>query len=118
MVYLGLYLDDERQLPNGSIVWIDKSQKDYIRWHLVRNVPDAIKFLEEMGTDIRFMSLDHDLGDVEHVPEETGETFLRYMEDNIHLLNPDLTIQVHSANPVGKTKMCMIVDKILRLLHD
>jgi hypothetical protein len=76
---------------------------------VVRNVQEAIKTFFSMKFDL--LSLDHDLG-----MSETGYDFLCILEDFAHKglfkKNPLPEFVVHSANPVGKSRMLMAIDKI------
>ena len=80
-----LYLDDER-FPKLSNDWV-----------IVRSYDEFINTIHEKGLPFE-MSLDHDLGD--NVP--TGFDCVKWM---VHRMMYDLrkiSINVHSANPVGK----------------
>ena len=79
-----LYLDDER-IPK------------FEGWTIVRSYEEFIKVICERGLPCE-MSLDHDLGD----GVETGFDCVKWM---VHRMMYDLrkiSINVHSANPVGK----------------
>jgi hypothetical protein len=88
-----LYLDDERQTPDG--------------WERAFTAPEAIALLET-GT-VSHLSLDHDLG-----PAEAGTGYdvclfvkQRVFEQAFNLENPFIppVMTVHSANPVGRERM-------------
>ena len=82
-----LYLDDERQTPYG--------------WARAFTAPEAIALLAAGGVDA--ISLDHDLGPPE---AGTGYDVAAWIEEQaaVGVLAP-LKWSVHSANPVGRTRM-------------
>ncbi len=89
-----LYLDDERDTPDG---WIR------VYW------PDeAIAFLKEGR--VTEISLDHDLGDDER---GTGYDVLLWIEEAVALegFSPPL-IWVHSANSSARVKMLAAIEAI------
>ncbi|WP_219725623.1 cyclic-phosphate processing receiver domain-containing protein [Vibrio diazotrophicus] len=92
-----VYLDDERQTPDG--------------WHRVYWPEDAITLLKQgIVTEI---SLDHDLGDDEH---GTGYDVILWIEEAVATqgFQPTL-IRVHSANSSTSQKMEFGITNIKRL---
>lgn len=95
-----IYLDDERQTPEG-----------WIRTHTYLQTKAK---LWEFAGQVEVLSLDHDLGEPvfvlfgETLPEETGYDVVLWLEEKAHNGNWDIVpdkIVVHSANPVGRAKM-------------
>lgn len=92
-----VYLDDERETPNG---WV----RTY--W------PEEVIALLATGQVLE-LSLDHDLGDDDH---GTGYTVLLWLEEQVALngmVPPE--IYVHSANPPGRLKMDAAIASIKKL---
>ena len=88
-----LYLDDYRDPPEG--------------WTVVRTAKEAIRLLlSGIVTDI---SLDHDLG-----TKETGYDVISWLEEQVVCgrMKAPRTMQVHSANPVGKQRIMAVIRKI------
>lgn len=91
-----VFLDDERQPPAG--------------WSLVRTAGDAISMLK--SGIVEWLSLDHDLGTT-----ETGYDVLLWLEQAV-AEDPDFPLPgiiIHSANPVGRSRMEAAKQSILRL---
>lgn len=100
-----IYLDDIRNAP-----------KDGNSWNTVRSVSllkSLIVGLQDTDCNI-ILSLDHDLGD----DEETGYSFISWFESAIWNEELDIyyepEIRIHSANPVGASKMQSAADSIAR----
>jgi len=98
-----IWLDDERTPP-----------RDFVG---VSTPEMAIKLIElaaSKGERIEILSLDHDLGlfDPETLEERTGYDVLCWLEKNPDLLPREVII--HSANPVGRRRMKMVLDAIER----
>lgn len=122
---INLYLDDMRPTPEG-----------YVR---VYTAQDCIKFLQEHNGEIGVLSLDHDLGacndcmagktpeqwlaesNYQHMPNcdhfGTGYTVCCWIEEQA-VTNPEFVLpmqmKVHSANPVGRSRMQTVIDKFYR----
>lgn len=95
-----LYLDDEREAPEG--------------WIRVKTAHEAIQLLELNRYDI--VSLDHDLGTDHHTKPNNGYDVIEWLEEQI-LCNgytPIPTIFVHTANPAARRKMTLTVSNIQR----
>ncbi len=94
-----IYLDDERETPEG-----------YVRVYLVDGL---ITYMNSMAKDIEEISLDHDLG--ENTP--TGYDFLKWLEEKVfHCRNfPVPKLVIHSANGVGRQNMQRAIDSILKM---
>lgn len=88
-----LFIDDirdaEKYYPNQGFI-------------VVRSYDEAVQYVNTHGLP-KFVSFDHDLGDVENEHEKTGFTFAKflidYMMDND--INKPFEYCVHSSNPVG-----------------
>lgn len=97
-----IWLDDIRQPPDESWVWIQNAESFRV-W--VQCDPNGITHI----------SFDHDLGDTND-PEITGYTCLCWIEkiwwNDVNYTLPVLT--VHSANPVGRLKMQKLIDRMAR----
>jgi len=110
-----LWLDDIRLPPDG--------------WTWVKTVDEAIEIL--ISGRVEMASLDHDLGacnkcngstaeawleghDYKSMPHcehyGTGYTLICWMEENN--VWPNQKPIVHSANPVGRQRMQMVIDKV------
>jgi hypothetical protein len=102
-----LYLDDERDCPQG--------------WSLVKTAADAIYMLDSIP--VEEISLDHDLGDTEHDPEWTGYTVLLHIESKV-VWEEDYhapVIKIHTANPGARPKMeagVASIERYMELKHE
>ena len=101
-----LYVDDDlehRPTPEG--------------WARVYTAEEAILMLE--GDDVTEISLDHDLGDLDHDPEQTGYTVLLHIESKVvwdeEYQAPK--IKIHTANPSVRPKMEAGVASIERFME-
>lgn len=99
-----IFLDDVRN-PQGS------------HWIVVRTAEDAYTLIREMmSTGLPVVaSLDHDLGE----NMTTGYDLLNWLEKDIatdEQFRPNITFQIHSANPVGRMNMDMAIRSIMRML--
>ena len=109
-----IFLDDERDPPDDT-------------WLVFRTAPRLIKHLADVGGggrtgwDGMTLSLDHDLGDPE---AGTGYDVVSYLEEFYHWAAnqdqfiPDMTIYVHSQNPVGRAKMVQGISNIYKIIED
>ena len=91
-----LYLDDVRDLPDESFL-------------LARSYEEAVLFVKENGIP-PFISFDHDLGvDENEKLLPTGFDFTKWLVemdmDNIYKFPENFSVNVHSANPVGKANI-------------
>lgn len=88
-----LFIDDLRDVKNHY------PEQEFIT---VRTYNDAVQCVEQNGLP-KFVSFDHDLGDVDSTDEKTGYTFAKYLIQ--YMLDNSLTERfeyfIHSANPVG-----------------
>ena len=93
-----VYLDDERQEPNG--------------WIRVKTPSEVIKLLKKK--DVSHLSLDHDLGDDKNIG--TGYDVLNWIEEQVftnkNFKCPEITI--HTANPSARRKMELALRSIKR----
>ena len=96
-----LYLDDIRNphqtYPNDS------------DWFVVRNYNEFVSAIEQHFSDLDVVSFDHDIGSYdENENEVTGYAVLKwlcnYILDN-ELDISNLTLNFHTANPVGRENM-------------
>lgn len=92
-----IYLDDERQAPEG--------------WILLKTPADVIDQLKT--GNVLSLSLDHDLGD--DVSIGTGYDVLSWIEEQVvlHGFVPPI-IDIHTANPSSRIKMSLALDTIKR----
>lgn len=91
-----LWLDDDlvhRVAPEG--------------WTHVTTVEDAIQVLETGF--VTHLSLDHDLGE----NQKTGYDLIKWIEEQyfVNDIKPP-EMKIHSANPVGRKNMQVVIDKI------
>jgi hypothetical protein len=88
-----LFIDDEREVKNHY------PGQEFV---VVRSYNDAVQYVEQHGLP-KFVSFDHDLGDVNTTDEKTGYSFAKYLID--FMIDNDIITPfeyyVHSANPVG-----------------
>lgn len=99
----GIFLDDERNPED--VTWI--SYPAEIQWNVVRNFSDFVHAVDSlvMTSHPVMISFDHDLGDVPF----SGMTCMKHLVQSIEHcmlvdgvdLSPDITIRVHSQNPIG-----------------
>ena len=94
-----LYVDDERQAPNG--------------WVNVKSAEMAIKLLKEGR--VEELSLDHDLG-----RKKTGYDIVLWMERAVMEGSFELPnkIIIHTANPVGRQKMAAAINTMLKRMEN
>jgi hypothetical protein len=100
MMTMKLYVDDERQAPSG--------------WVRVTTASEAIETLERYFHEVMEVSLDHDLGNPE---AGTGYHVACWLESRAYA-DPKghmPEIHVHSANPVGVTKIRQCIESIKRI---
>lgn len=103
IVLKGLFVDDERPLPNTPT----------IDWDLARTYDDAIAKLDTTRYDI--VSLDHDLGCFNADGREmTGYDVALYLADRRHNGHPvpDI-VKCHSANPAGRQRIEGVIARYL-----
>lgn len=99
MTGLRVWLDDERQPPEG--------------WVACRWPGEVIALLERGGVSL--VSLDHDLGDD---TQGTGYDVLLWLEQAVFRCGfspPE--IRIHTANPAARARMLAAVDAISRGLR-
>jgi len=92
-------------------VFLDDVRKEPVGWVRAHTAQDAIEWLQER--EVSHISLDHDLGSEE---AGTGYDVLKWIEREVAMAGyepPHMTI--HSANPVGRKRMEMAIQSILRL---
>jgi len=92
-----IFLDDIREAPSG-----------YIRAY---NYQEMIHLLKSYNGHIEEISLDHDLGE----EDKTGYDVLLWIEEQqatIGYIPPK--IKIHSANPVGCSRMEQAIEAIER----
>lgn len=103
METISVYLDDERQTPDG-----------FVRTYTPKETIEILKTQQ-----VEYLSLDHDLGDDENIG--TGYDVLVWLEElvfsneyyekygfNVPCIN------IHSMNPVGKERMQRLAHKIMK----
>lgn len=93
-----VYLDDERQTPEG--------------WFRVYEPHQAIGVLK--SGEVTHISLDHDLGDDEGIGD--GYDVVLWMEEQVAMSNfipPKIT--VHSANPPARKRMKQGIEQIRKI---
>lgn len=97
------------------MIWLDDLREAPVGFTWVKTAADCIHLLERLhvqGIQVSVLSLDHDLGEP---LRETGYDVVCWMEfiqatDATYI--PPTTIQVHSANPVGRAKMLAGIAKL------
>ncbi len=100
-----IFLDDVRNPPDST-------------WLIARNSAECIKLLKKHEGKIKELSLDHDLGEFVGCSERTGKVPLQWLEQRV-IQDQDYplpkVIFIHSANPVGKQGMELILMSIKRI---
>lgn len=99
---LWVYLDDLRTPPRG--------------WVLTETPEETIELLKTGR--VEKLSLDNDLGlgNDERGRERDGYSVLRWLEEEVEIsgiISPNV-ITVHSGNPVARSRMQTVIDKILK----
>lgn len=102
-IRVNIFLDDERKPPIGFI-GVTTAQ-ECIEW---------LKLCQEKNTTITMLSLDHDLGylNPDTLEEETGYDVLCWLEQNLGAMPENIVL--HTANPVGRRRMQIVLDAIER----
>lgn len=102
--FMKMWLDDVR----------DPREHGAIGFTWVKTVEEAINLLQT--GKVTFVSLDHDLGIADTVGynfrESTGYDVVCWMERND--VWPVDGVAIHSANPVGRARMQVVIDKHYR----
>ena len=107
MKAIRIYLDDERQEPEG--------------WIRTKTAAATIVMLRDFslrGQKVDELSLDHDLGPSHYLGDysdrNTGYAVLEWIEDSIKTINyfPPTVIKVHSMNPAGRARMEKLIKRI------
>lgn len=105
-VEYGLYVDDERPLPDRY-----KNKND--KWDVAKNYDEAIKLLSKNKYDI--VSLDHDIASWNKDGREmTGYDIALFLAQRKHdgdYVPPE--IFAHTANPVGKKNIDSVISRYL-----
>ena len=92
---MNLWVDDMRDAPDAT-------------WWIARNYADAIRLLQTKQVSV--ISLDHDLGE-----ERSGYDVACWIEDAFLLHRvPPPEIRIHTANPVGRARIQLVVGSIER----
>ncbi len=91
-----IWLDDERMAPKG---WVHIKTDDYAVWCM-------------KNCKVSHISLDHDLGE----DCGTGYDVICWIEEEVFMNNKFILpeISIHSANPVGVSKMKQVLEVIRR----
>jgi hypothetical protein len=91
-----IWLDDTRAPPDDS-------------WLVFRTAEDLLEWLWPHMGEVELMSLDHDLGE----GRQTGYNVLECLEGMAYLgRTVPSRIEVHTANPVGRSKMLQAIQSI------
>ena len=93
-------------------VWLDDVRPAPPGWTWVKTAPAGIELLAR--GDVTELSLDHDLGDDD---QGTGYDVLVWMEEACARdawSGPAPTIHIHSANPVGRSRMLAAIEGFRR----
>lgn len=91
-----VFLDDCRETPPG--------------WVRTYTAPQTIALLETGLVDE--LSLDHDLGEL----DGTGYDVCLWLEEAVYGgFVPPKKIYIHSANPVGRAKMKVAIERVMEM---
>lgn len=96
-----VWLDDVREAPDG--------------WVHVKTPEEAIELLR--SGEVEEINLDHDLGLATPESERTGYDVLAWLEEALATgiwKHPVPVIRIHSANPVGWSRMQQAITSIQR----
>lgn len=98
-----LFVDDIRPAPEG--------------WQQARTVTDAIRFLAMFGKQVDEISLDHDIsyavevaGTQRPFPSPENFTAVAYFMTAFYQNNKNVSVTIHTANPVGGNELANILD--------
>lgn len=95
-----IWVDDIRQCPTGYLPF--KSVNEFIKWY-----EDGVKRNPEFYKQIVVLDLDHDAGDY----QKDGGDYIRILDFLEFEGVPNLTVRIHSANPVGVKNMRNIIQR-------
>ena len=103
-----LLVDDIRTVDvAGGRLWANRHTRP-IFVKTCRTYDEGLEAIKNDGPwDV--LLLDHDLADL-NIPERTGYTLLCYLEENLDKL--PATIEIVSANPVGRQKMSALIRRL------
>lgn len=104
-----MYLDDVRPIPIG---WVGVRTLDEAKKLLVSGVDEAsldhdLGWCEQCSADTAVRGYATVIGSCEHIG--TGYDLVCWMEETGHW--PKQKPRVHSANPVGASRMRQVIDK-------
>lgn len=105
MSEINIWLDDIRPAPDGFI-WV-KTVNEVICLFL------HYQNLDKMKCDINIISLDNDLGEGQEEGYKVLDEIEEIYKNNIGIFLPN-EIRVHSANPVARKRMEMVIDNLYR----
>ncbi len=91
-------------------VFLDDIRIPYEGWNQIRTVDEVIALLE--NGQVTDLSLDHDLGSCD---TKSGYDLINWIEKKVMLedwIPPNL--YCHSMNPIGKDKIQLVIDRIVR----
>lgn len=96
-----IWVDDVRPAPEGYR-WIKTVEecKNLLHWHKIPSRLGTILHIEEI-------SLDHDAGDY----SQYGGDYIKILDYMEELEIDDISINLHTANPVGRENMRRIIRK-------
>lgn len=94
-------------------LWLDDQRKPPKDWIWVKTPNDCIEALQSFFVDI--LSLDHDLGIFVDEKEETGYDVLCWLEQNLVYMPNEVLI--HTANPVARRRMELVLSAIERRME-
>lgn len=109
MPIIKIWLDDVRPVPDDS-------------WYHITTGEDCVHFIKWAGLEnIAAISFDNDLG--EGVMEgyqvlNTVEHLVAVRAISSSPLNSVPTLSVHSANPVARARMEMIIERIRKMIEE
>ena len=96
-----IWVDDIRPAPEGY-KWVKTVDlcKDLLHWHKIPRRDNTILLIDEI-------SLDHDAGDY----VKYGGDYIKILDYMEELGINDISINLHTANPVGRENMRRIIQK-------
>jgi hypothetical protein len=100
-------------------VWLDDVREAPAGWVRVKTPEETIELLR--SGEVAELSLDHDLGLDTEDAELTGYDVLLWLERQVaeeRWSFPPPSIRVHSANPIGRSRMERAIASIERLHGD
>jgi hypothetical protein len=100
--------DTEAEIASGKKIWIDDIREAPDGYIWIKTVREFIDYCVKNGLDdIELIDTDHDAGDYQN----DGGDYIRCFDYLDYCGIPDITVHIHSANPVGANNIRRIISK-------